>query len=108
MADIRSHDPVGRSDGRPGSDQAVADQARETLRDATSKASDAWDNASEYGARYYRQGSRAVSDMDSGTMAGLFIAGAIGFGLGWLVFGQQSYTGDYVSRRMSASSERRY
>ena len=129
MADIRSHDPVGRSDGRPGSDQAggsaggstggstggsagggagVADQARETLRDATNKASDAWDNASEYGSRYYRQGSRAVSDMDSGTMAGLFIAGAIGFGLGWLVFGQQSYTGDYVSRRMSASSERRY
>jgi hypothetical protein len=116
MADIRSHDPVGRSDGRSGSSQTggssggagIADQARETLRDATSKASDAWDNASEYGSRYYRQGSRAIGDMDSGTMTGLFIAGAIGFGLGWLVFGQESRSGDYVARRMSASSERRH
>jgi hypothetical protein len=117
MADIRSHDPLGRSDGRPGSSQAgsssggdagVADQAKKTLRDATSRASDAWDNASDYGSRYYRQGSRAVGDMDSGTMTGLFIAGAIGFGLGWLVFGQQSRSGDYIPRRMSESSERRH
>lgn len=121
MADIRSHDPLGRAEGRPGSSQAggssgstsgggagVADQARETLRDATDRAADAWDNASEYGSRYYRQGSRAVSDMDSGTMTGLFIAGAIGFGLGWLVFGQQSRSGDYIPRRMSTSSERGY
>ncbi|WP_144426348.1 hypothetical protein [Methylobacterium sp. ARG-1] len=116
MADIRTHDPLGRSDGRPGSSQAggssgggagVTDQARETLRDATSRASDAWDSASEYGSRYYRQGSRAIGGVDSGTMTGLFIAGAIGFGLGWLVFGQESRSGDYVSRRMSASSEHR-
>ncbi|WP_050735680.1 hypothetical protein [Methylobacterium sp. ARG-1] len=117
MADIRSHDPLGRSDGRPGSSQTggssgsgagVADQAREALQDVTSRASDAWDNASEYGSRYYRQGSRAVGDVDSGTMTGLFIAGAIGFGLGWLVFGQQSRSGDYIPRRMSASSEHRH
>jgi hypothetical protein len=117
MADIRSHDPLGRSDGRPGSNQAggssgggagVADQARETLRDATSRASDAWDNASEYGSRYYRQSSRAVSDMDGGTMTGMFVAGAIGFGLGWLIFGQQSRSGDYIPNRMSRSSERNY
>lgn len=116
MADIRSHDPLGRSEGQPGSSQTgsssggagVADQARETLRDATNRASDAWDNASEYGSRYYRQGSRAVSDMDSGTMTGMFIAGAIGFGLGWLVFGQQSRSGDYIPSRMSRSSERDY
>ena len=117
MADIRSHDPLGRSDGRPGSSQTggssgggadVADQARETLRDATSRASDALDSASEYGSRYYRQGSRAIGDVDSGTMTGMFIAGAIGFGLGWLVFGQQSRSGDYIPKRMSASSERGY
>jgi hypothetical protein len=86
----------------------VADQARETLRSATDRASDAWDSASEYGSRYYRQGSRAVSDMDSGTMTGLFIAGAIGLGLGWLAFGQRSYSGDYIPRRMSRSSDRDY
>jgi hypothetical protein len=116
MADIRSHDPLGRSDGRPRSSKAggssgdagVADQAKETLRDATSRASDAWNNASEYGSRSYRQGSRAISDMDSGTMTGMFIAGAIGFGLGWLVFAQPSRSGDYIPRRMSASSERGY
>lgn len=100
---------AGRSGGgSSGGGAGVADQAKETLRDATSKASDAWDNASEYGSRYYRQGSRAVGEMDSGTMTGLFIAGAIGFGLGWLVFGQQSRSGDYIPRRMSESSERRY
>ncbi|MHC2109224.1 hypothetical protein [Methylobacterium sp. CM6246] len=117
MADIRANDPLGRSDGRPGSSQTgrssdggagVVDRAQETLRDASSKASDAWDNASEYGSRHYRQGSRAVGNMDSGTMTGLFIAGAVGFGLGWLVFGQQSRSGDYIPRRMSASSERSY
>jgi hypothetical protein len=94
--------------GSSGGGAGVADQAKETLRDATSRASDAWDNASEYGSRYYRQGNRAVSDMDTGTMTGLFIAGAIGFGLGWLVFGQQSRSGDYIPRRMSESSERHY
>lgn len=117
MADIHANDPLGRSDGGPGSSQrggssgggaGIADQAKETLRDATSKASDAWDNASEYGSRYYRQGSRAVSDMDSGTMTGLLVAGALGFGLGWLVFGQRSYSGDYIPERMSQSSARRY
>lgn len=117
MADIRSHDPLGRSDGRPGLSQTggssgsgagVADQARERLRDATSKASDAWDTTSEYGSRYYRQGSRALGDVDSSTMTGVFISGAIGFGLGWLVFGQQSRSGDYIPRKMSASSEHNY
>ena len=97
---------AGGSTGGASGGAGVADQAKETLRDATSRASDAWDNASEYGSRYYRQGSRAVSDMDSGTMTGLFIAGTVGFALGWLVFGQQSRSGDYIPSRMSRSSER--
>lgn len=113
MADIRSHDPLGRSDGGPASGRGgsssgggAADQARQALRDATDRASDAWDSASEYGSRYYRQGSRAVGNVDTATMTGFLVAGAIGFGLGWLVFGQHSYSGDYVARRMSRSSER--
>lgn len=117
MADIQANDPIGRSDGRPGASQSgsssgggagLADQARDTLKTASSAASDAFDNASEYGSRYYRQGSRAVGDMDTGTWAGLFMAGAIGFGLGWLVFGEKSRSGDYIPGRMSRSSERRY
>lgn len=113
MADIRSQDPLGRSDdgpasGRGGSSSGsgAAEQARQVLRDATDRASDAWDNASEYGSRYYRRGSRAVGNVDAATMTGLFVAGAIGFGLGWLVFGQHSYSGDYIARGMSRSSER--
>lgn len=117
MADIRSHDPLGRSDGRPGSSQTggssgsgagLANQAKETLQNAPDRASDAWDNAAQYGSRYYRQGSRAVGDVDTATITGLFIAGAIGFGLAWLTLGQQSRSGGYVARRMSASSERDY
>ncbi|GJE43905.1 hypothetical protein [Methylobacterium soli] len=39
-------------------------------------------------------------------MTGFLIAGALGFGLAWLSFDQQSRSGDYVARRMSYSSER--
>ncbi|GJD97020.1 hypothetical protein [Methylobacterium iners] len=117
MADIRSHDPLGRSDGRSGSSYnggssgsgaGLADQAKSVLRDATDRASETWDNASDYGARTYRQGTRAVGEVDATTMTGLVIAGAIGFGLAWLIFGQQSRSGSYVARGMSEGSERRY
>lgn len=113
MADIRSQDPLGRSDGGPasgrsggGASRGAGDQARQTLRGATARASDAWDSTSEYGSRYVRQGSRAVGNVDSGTMTGLLVAGAMGFGLGWLVFGQHSHSGDHVAKGMSRSSER--
>jgi hypothetical protein len=94
--------------GSSGSGAGYVDQARETLRSATERASDAWDDASRYGSRYYRQGSRAVGNVDSGTMTGWLVAGAIGLGLGWLAFGQHSYSGDYIPRRMSRSSDRDY
>jgi hypothetical protein len=97
-----------RTGGSSSSSAGFADQARETLRSATDRASDAWDDASRYGSRYYRQGSRAVSDIDSGTMTGWLVAGAIGLGLGWLAFGQHSYSSDYIPRRMSTSSDRDY
>jgi hypothetical protein len=112
MTDNQSKQTGGSSgaskSGSSGGSAGVADQAKGTLRSATDRASDAWDDASRYGSRYYRQTTRAVSNMDSGTMMGLFIAGAIGFGLAWLVFGQHSFSSDYVARRMSASSERDY
>ena len=113
MADIQSQDPLGKSAGQPGSSKpqsgdspAMADRARETLRTVTGRASETWDDVSDRGADYYRQGSRALSNVDTTTVASLFIAGTIGFGIGWLVFGQQARSGNYVARRMSDSSER--
>ncbi len=86
----------------------MADQAREALEGVTSRASDAWDEVSSRGAAYYRQGSRAMGEVDNATMTGWLVAGAVGFGLAWLIFGQRSYSGDYIPRRMSASSDRYY
>jgi len=117
MADIQSRDPLGASAGQAGSAKrqqssgsggGMADQAKETVRDFADKASDTWDDMSKQGQRYYRQGSRAVSNLDQTSMTGLLIAGTIGFGLGWLIFGQGSFSDDSVARRMSRSSERDY
>ena len=53
-----------------------------------------WDDAAEYGERYYRQGSQAVRNTDNTTVSGLLIAGAIGYGIAWLLHGQRSYSSD--------------
>ena len=74
------------------------------MRDAAEGASELWDDAYEQGRRYYRQGSRAVGHVDSATVTGWLVAGAVGFGLAWLIFGHRSV--DYVAARMSESSER--
>lgn len=84
----------------------IANRAREAARDAADTASEALDDVYERGQRYYRQGSRAISDMDGTTAAALFAAGAMGFALAWLIFGQRSYSSDYVTRGMSRSSDR--
>ena len=117
MADIQSRDPLGASGGQPGSSKhqqssgsggGMADQAKEAVRNVTDRASDTWDDVSKRGGHYYRQGTRAVGDVDSTTMTGLLVAGVVGLGLGWLIFGQRSYSGDYVSKGMSRSSDRDY
>jgi hypothetical protein len=129
MADIQSRDPLGASAGQPGSSKhqqgsggtssggmsgggtssgGMADQAKETLRTVTDRASDTWDDVSWRGADYYRQGARTVGGVDNATMTALLVAGAVGLGLGWLIFGQRSYSGDYVAKGMSRSSERDY
>lgn len=116
MADIQSRDPLGTSAGQPGSykpqsagrSTGATDQARDTLRSVADTASDTWDDVSKRGAHYYRQGSQAVGNVDSATMTGFLVAGAVGFGIAWLIFGQNSRSGSYVARRMSASSERDY
>ena len=74
------------------------------MRDAAEGASELWDEAYEGGRRYYRQGSQALAHVDNVTMSGWLIAGAIGFGLAWLIFGHRSV--DDVAERMSESSYR--
>lgn len=135
MADTQYHDDKGKVAGEPGfkkplpgiegaqfADKAketlstvgsqtkeavsnVTGKAKEALRNVTDRAPEMLDDISRRGADYYRHGSRAVGNADSATVASMFIAGAIGFGIGWLVYGQKSYAGDYVARRMSDSSD---
>lgn len=112
MADDRTGSSSHRGSGSQASAEGsgaytgtIADQAQKTMRGASEIASNMWDSASKQGTRYYRQGSRAIGKVDNGTLAGLFIAGAIGFVSSWLVFGQ-SREGRHVARGMSRSSER--
>ncbi|WP_132255966.1 hypothetical protein [Methylobacterium segetis] len=115
MADLHAHDPLGRSSGQTGSDAGrpsdggpgMAQQAQETLRTVGDRASETWDDLSKRGADTYRQGSRALGEVDGTTATGLLIAGAVGFGIAWLIFGQASRSSDDVAGRMSAGSERR-
>ena len=45
-----------------------------------------------------------VGNLDAATLTGWLVAGGIGFGLAWLIFGQGSWGTDDVARRMSQSS----
>jgi hypothetical protein len=99
----------GGSQSRSGSQgsqggESFADQAQSAVRGVADRASDMWDDASDQGARYYRQGSRAIGNIDGTTAGGLFTAGAIGFAIAWLIFGQSHSSRD-VARGMSRSSD---
>ncbi len=93
---------VGGSQRPEGGNQGFSDQAQSAMRSAATSASEMWDEAYEQGGRYYRQGSQALSGVD--TLTATFVAGAIGFGLAWLIFGQRSYSDD-VARGMSRGSD---
>ena len=82
-------------------DEDFAAQAQNAMSNAANHAGDMWDDAYEQGGRYYRQGSQALGNLDSTTLTGLFVAGAVGFGIAWLMFGQRGT--DDVARGMSKS-----
>jgi hypothetical protein len=96
--------------GGQGGSGGFADEVRGGLGDMAGNmaegASELWDDAYEQGRRYYRQGSEAVGQVDPATLSGWLVAGAIGFGLAWLLFGPQSRSVSDMTRRMSESSER--
>jgi hypothetical protein len=98
-------DPSSRSPGGRGG-ESYTDQVQGALRGAADSASDMWDDAYEQGQRYYRQGTQAVGEVDTATLSGWLIAGAIGFGLGWLMFGAASRSADDMTRRMAESGHR--
>lgn len=85
-------------------DAGLSDQVQGAVRDVAEGASELWDEAYEQGERYYRQGRRAIERADSTTMMGWLVAGAVGFGIAWLMFGHRS--ADDVAERMSESSYR--
>ena len=89
---------------RNAPDAGLSNQVQSKMHGVAEGASELWDEAYEQGQRYYRQGSRAVGDVDSATLTGWLVAGAIGFGIAWLVFGHRST--DDVAERMSESSDR--
>jgi hypothetical protein len=93
---------------RPGQqnpqDAGLSDRVQGTVRDVAEGASEMWDDAYEQGERYYRQGRRAIEQTDSTTLMGWLVAGAVGFGIAWLMFGHRSV--DDVAERMSESSYR--
>ena len=93
-----------RRDQPRAREAGLSDQVQGTVRDVAEGASEMWDEAYEQGERYYRQGRRAIEQTDTTTMMGWLVAGAVGFGLAWLMFGRSAT--DDVAERMSESSYR--
>ena len=65
------------------------------------------DDAHEQGERYYRQGARPVSNIDGSRLGLLVLGGALGYGLAWLIRGQQSYSGRSRTRHYGFADDSR-
>ena len=100
MSQSMNQDRNPRHGARRGEDESFTERARDVMRGAGDDASEMWADAYEQGERYYRQGAQAVGNLDGATIGGLIAAGALGFAIGWMVFGRPSYSDD-ITRRMS-------
>ena len=95
----RSQNQLERGNQASQSGGSYSDQVENAARGAVDTASELWDDAYEQGQRYYRQGSQLVGNADATQITGWLAAGAIGFGIAWLIFGQRSlWTGDVAHR----------
>ena len=64
-------------------------QAKDAVQQAVDAAPEFVDRASSAGQRYYEQGNRAVAGrVGEQHLVALLIAGAVGYGLGWLLHGR--------------------
>jgi hypothetical protein len=90
-----------------GQSEGLYEQAQGAVSDMASGASEMWDDAYEQGERYYRQGAQAVRNIDGTTVGTLLAAGAIGFGLAWLMYSpQSSWSQDMRGQRRVGQSGR--
>ena len=80
------------SEAGPGAGGKMYEQATHAMSNVADRASELWDDAYDQGERYYRQGSRVVSNMDGGTVALMLLVGTIGYALAWMIHGDQSYS----------------
>ena len=60
------------------------------MSDMANRASEMWDDAYDQGARYYREGTRAVSNVDGTSISMLLLGGALGYAIAWMVHGEGS------------------
>jgi ElaB/YqjD/DUF883 family membrane-anchored ribosome-binding protein len=89
-------------EGQDGTAESLIDQAKDTLREAAGSVSgaarEAYDQGKRYmrqagerypeAERYYQEGSRAVGQrVTENPMLALFVAGAVGYGLAWMIHG---------------------
>jgi len=62
------------------------------------RASEMWDEVYDQGERYYREGSRAVSNIDGSALAFALIVGVAGYALAYLIHSQQSWQDNRTRR----------
>ena len=96
-------------DAHDAADQ-LYNKAKDASRYVADRASEIWDEAYDEGRRYYREGSRAVGDLDGSTVATALVAAALGYALAYLIHRQSSSpragVPDYA--RMRAEDARYY
>jgi hypothetical protein len=95
----------GEQGGQRGG-EGFSEQAQSAMRGVADSASELWDDAYEQGGRYFRQGGQMVGQVEPATVTGWLVAGAVGFGLAWLLFGPHTRPESNMTRRMSQASDR--
>jgi hypothetical protein len=63
------------------------------VRDVAENASELWDDAYDQGQQLYRQGSRAIGNVD---MTGVLIGLAAGYALAWAIHSQRGSWGQWL------------
>ena len=99
---IRAAAPGATNDLRPkevgtaprGAAEQLYDKAKEATDYVADRASDLWDDTYDQGRRYYREGNRAMGDIDGGKVATALVAAALGYALAYLIHAQS------ISRRV--------
>ena len=103
-----THQARSASEVGPGAGGKIYEQATHAMSNVADRASELWDDAYDQGERYYRQGSRVVSNMGGGTVALMLLVGTIGYALAWMIHGDQSYTGRNWTGSQASNRHRYY